>query len=254
MIRTLCSLPVMAAIVIGLAAPAARADTTLVYAGADGRYTVYLRPGDVRIDDTGTEWQLYHGKDPAILSVSPQTQSYTRLDKDAAGAIRQQMDALRARIEARLQQLPANARPAARAAMAEQVPGLDSRKHSLGLDRTGERGSVAGVSCQIVQIVRDGQPADKMCVASTQALGISNPSFATVKSMFALLQSMLAGTGFETIGLPYQSLSGMPVRFVDSVSGERRALISVSHETLPDSRFEIPDDYIEKAAALPQKQ
>ena len=57
---------------------------------------------------------------------------------------------------------------------------------------------------------------------------------------------MLEGTGLEGIGLPYQNLDGMPIRFIDGVSGEQRTLSRISHETLPDRRFEIPRTYVEE--------
>lgn len=229
---------------------AAQADTTLTYVGASGRYVVSITPQAVRIDGDGPEWQLYRARDPAILSVEPGDQTYTRLDRDSAGQIRQQMDALRARIENRLQQLPEGKRMAARVAMSDEVPGLNSGT-SVGLDRTGAHDTVAGVPCDIYQIVRDGQPADTMCVASADALHLSSASFKTVKSMFALLQDMLKGTGLEGIGLPYQNLSGMPVRFVDSVSGEQRSLVSVSHAAIPKRRFDVPATYVEQQPQRP---
>lgn len=234
----------------GVAGPAA-ADTTLTYVGASGQTRVYITPDAVRIDGDNSGWQLYRRDDPAIISVSPADQTYTRLDKNTAGEIRHQMDALRARIENRLQQIPRDRRAAARQAMAEKVPELDDKDESVGLDRTGATDRVDGISCHVIQIVRDGKPADKMCIASADALGLSDASFGTVKSMFSLLREMLAGTGLEGIGLPYRNLSGMPVRFVDSISGEHRSLAAISHASIPASRFDIPDDYVEQKPAAP---
>lgn len=243
---------VLAALIglVGVAGPAA-ADTTLTYVGASGQTEVYITPDAVRIDGDGRGWQLYKRDDPAIVSVAPDDQTYTRLDKNTAGQIRHQMDALRARIENRLQQIPKDRRAAARQAMADKVPGLNGESGSVGLDRTGATDRVDGISCNVFQIVRGGQPASKMCIASADALGLSDDSFDTVKSMFALLRDMLHGTGLEGIGLPYQNLSGMPVRFEDSLSGERRELAAISHDKIPDSRFSIPDNFVEQKPQAP---
>lgn len=234
-----------------LCAGAAHADTTLTYQGANGAFKVDMRPGAVRIDDAGPQWQLYKEDADAIFSVNPNEQSYTRLDRDAASTIRGQVETLRARIEQRVQQLPPSQRATARAAMLESVPGLDTRDQKVGLERTGRSDTVAGVTCEIVQVVRNGQPAESLCVAGANALGIDAATFATVKSMFSLMQTMLAGTGFEAAGLPYLSLSGMPVRFTDTNTGERRALTDVAHQTLPDARFDVPNDYIENRVPQP---
>lgn len=246
-----------AALIIAIGALAgvstAQADTTLTYAGADGQYKIYMTADAIRIDGDNQQWQLYRAADPAIVSVDPEHRTLTRLDQRAAGDIRQQMDSLRARVESRLAKLPPAKREAARAAMSARIPGLDSKNSAVGLDHTGNQDTVAGVSCEIVQIVRGGQPADQMCVASRNSLAISKASFSTLKSMFKLLQNMLKGTGLEGIGLPYKHLSGMPVRFVDSVSQEQRSLVSISHARIADSRFNIPKSYVEQRPSAPKK-
>lgn len=233
------------------AAGTAQADTTLTYQGASGKFTVDMKPGAVRIDDATREWQLYEDDAEAIFSVNPAERSYTRLDRNTASIIRERVDNLRAQIESRVQQLPDSQQATARAAMLQSVPGLDTRSQKIGLDRTGREDSVAGVSCEVVQVVRDGQPAETLCVASPEALGISKQTFASVESMFSLMQTLLAGTGFETAGLPYLSLSGMPVRFTDTNSGERRQLVKVGHGSLAQKRFTLPDDYVETAVTQP---
>ncbi|MBO9470090.1 DUF4412 domain-containing protein [Endozoicomonas sp. G2_2] len=236
---------------LGVAATAAQADTTLTYQGASGEFTVDMKPGAVRIDDATRQWQLYEESSEAIFSIDPSDRSYTRLDRNTASAIRERVDALRAQIESRVQQLPEGQQATARAAMLQSVPGLDTSAQKVGLDRTGREDSVAGVPCEVVQVVRDGKPAETLCIASPDALGMSKQTFASVKSMFSLMQTMLAGTGFETAGLPYLSLSGMPVRFTDTNSGERRQLSNVAHDSLPEKRFTIPDGYIETAITQP---
>lgn len=236
---------------VGAWTAVAQADTTLTYQGASGVFTVDMQPGAVRIDDASRQWQLYQDDAKAIFSVDPDARSYTRLDRDAASAIGERVDDLRAQIESRVQELPAEQQATARAAMLQSMPGLDTRDQKIGLDRTGQDDSVAGVTCEVVQVVRDGQPAETLCVASADALGISADTFASVKSMFSLMETLLAGTGFETAGLPYLSLSGMPVRFTDNNTGEQRELTDVTHEALPKTRFSLPDSYIEDTIAAP---
>ncbi|GAB3672002.1 DUF4412 domain-containing protein [Salinisphaera aquimarina] len=240
------------ALVLGFAsaAQAASDDTTLVYQGANGRFTVDIRPGEVRIDDASDQWQLYEQNEATIFSVNPADRTYTRLDKSVAGNIRSRVDSLRAQVENKVQQLPENQRATARAALIQSMPALDSSEHKVGLDRTGQTDTVAGVNCSVVQVVRDGKPAESLCVASAEDLDISEKSFDSVQAMFTLMQTMLAGTGFEAAGLPYLSLSGMPLRFTDTNTGEKRQLTRISHDTIPESHFTIPDSYIETSITI----
>lgn len=229
----------------------ALADTRLVYQGAGGEFVVSMRPGEVRIDDTGSAWQLYRQETNTIYAVTPDDKSYTRMDEGVAATIHAQMAALREKIETQIQQLPPSQQDVARAVLSEQIPGLDDAQHSVALDRTGRNERVAGVPCQIVQVVRDGDPGETLCVATPGALGISDASFESVKAMFGLMRTMLAGTGFEAVGLPFMSLSGMPIRFHDPVSDAQRTLVDVSHEPLDDALFDLPDTYIEQAPPTP---
>lgn len=239
------------AILLVVVASVAQADTRLVYEGAGGSFIVSMRPGEVRIDDASGAWQLYRQADNTIFAVNPDDNSYTRMDEDVAATIRQRMAALRQKIEAQIQLLPPSKQDVARAVLSEQIPGFGDEPHSVALDRTGQQDSVADIPCQIVQVVRDGQPGETLCVATPDALGISDASFETVTAMFDLMHTMLEGTGFETVGLPYLSLSGMPVRFHDPATDAQRTLVSVSHEPLDDALFDIPDTFVEYAPPTP---
>ena len=53
-----------------------------------------------------------------------------------------------------------------------------SQQRDVGLDHTGQTETVAGVECEIVQIVRDGRPGETLCLASADALGVDDDTFA----------------------------------------------------------------------------
>ncbi|MES1944637.1 hypothetical protein PC39_10997 [Salinisphaera sp. PC39] len=232
-----------AAVALACAAVTAGADTTLVYGGGDGDFTVRLRPGELRIDDPGPTWQLYRAAEDSIYTVDPEAKRYRRLDADAARAIRRRLDKLRARIEARLAELPEDKRAAARAALADQVPGFDATAGDTRAEATGAVSKVAGHKCREIEIRRDGKPQETLCVADPGALGIPPAEFATVRGMFELMETLLAGTGFENVGLPYLALEGMPVRYRQDGTGARRTLRRVGHDRLSDLVFEIPPGY-----------
>lgn len=236
---TLYSLPVLA-------------DTTLTYTTGQGEFVVKTRPGAVRIDDSSDRWQLYLQDSSSIYSVEPKARSYVKMDKAAAGAIRNQMQTLRDQMEKQLAQLSEAQRKQARAMMVGQIPGLDGKEHSISLEPTGGTNSVAGIKCKKVQVLRDDKPQESLCVADAQALGMNDEEFETIQSMFSLMQTMFEGTGLEQLGLPYLSLGGMPVRYQDSASGQTRTLKRVSHGNLPSLAFEIPASY--KAQSVPVGQ
>lgn len=235
-------------LVLVIGAASARADTTLTYATEDGDFVIKIRPGAVRIDDASDRWQLYRESTDSIYSIQPKARSYVKMDKAAAGAIRAQMQTLRDQMEKQLAQLTESQRVQARAMMAQQVPGLDGKSHKVELDPTGSTDTVAGRKCEKIQVLRDGTPKETLCVASAKALGMSAKEFQTVESMFSLMQTMLAGTGLDQIGLPYLSLKGVPVRYHDRASKQTRTLKRVDHDKLPDLVFAIPNSYTAQSA------
>src|SRR5699024_1375395 len=137
-------------------------------------------------------------------------------------------------------------RDIARSVLAEQIPGFTGKAQKVTLDATGGHDEVSGIECEIVQVVRDGEAAERMCIATAAALDMPADEFATLKAMFSLMHSMLAGTGFEAVGLPYLDLAGMPIRFHANNGEAQRTLSQVSHEALADQLFQVPDTYIEQ--------
>ncbi len=236
-----------------LGTPPVAADTTLTYDTADGEFVVKVRPGLVRIDDASDRWQLYREETGTIYSVEPKARSYIKMDKAAAGAIRNQMQTLRDQMEKQLAQLTEAQRAQARAMMVGQIPGLDGKEHKISLEPTGGTDTVAGKTCRKIQVLRDGKPQESLCVANAEELGMAGEEFETVEAMFSLMQSMFVGTGLEHIGLPYLSLGGMPIRYQDPVSGQTRSLKHVSHSKLSSLAFEIPSSYKSQTTAVTGK-
>lgn len=233
------------ALILLFAATAAQADTRLMYDGGDGEYIVAIRPGAIRIDTAGSVWQLYLKQSDTLFMVRPKRQSYTRMDENLAHAMQQQMARLRDKINAQIDKLPPNKRKAARAALAEQMPGFADASPKTTLKQLDTSDHIAGIACHDVQIMRGGQPAGRMCVADAKALGLSDAGHETLMAMFGLMNTMLANTGFESMGLPYNQLDGLPLR-IRGAGGNERTLSHISHETLADSLFTIPDGFSEQ--------
>lgn len=234
--------------VLALATATAAADVTLVYDEGDDPFKLRVRAGEIRIDDGSDSWQLYRRADNAIYSVSPDRDRYTRMDVDAAAGIRDRIRSLRERMESQLAELPADQREIARAALAGQVPGFGVSP-DVSVAATDAREDVAGRACTVFQVRRGGKAGEQLCVASRDALGMTADEFDTVAAMFELMQTLLAGTGMEYVGLPYLELDGVPIRYQDGREGRRRTLSRVSHDAIPGLMFEIPPHY---EAASPQ--
>lgn len=249
--RKITQITVKVYLVAALLGLPALADTTLSYKSGSKDFVVKIRDGAVRIDDGSKRWQLYRQDEGAIYSVEPGAKSYHRMDEQAAAAIKSEMNKLRESMDKQLAQLPPAQRQAARAALANQIPGMDDKAQDVGLDRSGRSDNVAGIECEPVTVVRDGKPGERLCVATADALGMSGGEFGTVSSMFKLMENMLTGTGLEYVGLPYLNFDGMPIRY-QQPDGGARVLKSVAHEDVAADEFEIPPSYSERSPGFPR--
>lgn len=239
----------LAALALALLAAAAQADTRLLYDGANGVYTVSITANAIRIDTAHRPWQLYLRQSNTMFSVNPQSHSYTRLDATIAATLRQQIQALRARIETQLNALPAAQAAALQAALAEQLPGFAGKTQLVTVQRTDLHDAAAGVACEIVQLVRGDAVMGRLCIATPAALGLSTTEAATLTAMFRLMHGMLVGTGFDSMNLPWAKLDGLPVRLQAAGNDKQRTLTAISHQPLDKHLFILPKQFVERTPA-----
>lgn len=244
----------LAALALALLAAATQADTRLLYDGANGVYTVSITANAIRIDTAQRPWQLYLRQSNTMFNVNPQTHSYTRLDATIAATLRQQIQALRARIKTQLNTLPAAQATALQAALAEQLPGFAGKTRPVTVQRTDLHDAAAGVACEIVQLVRGDAVMGRLCIATPAALGLSTAEAATLTAMVRLMHGMLVGTGFDSMNLPWAKLDGLPVRLQAAADDNQRILTAISHQPLDKHLFALPKQFVERTpTALMQR-
>ncbi|HLQ86240.1 MAG TPA: hypothetical protein VK110_08835 [Salinisphaeraceae bacterium] len=233
---------------------AVQADTRLSYVDQQGQTTtVSIRAGAIRIDAGDGTWQLYQQRSDTLYTLDPASKSYTRMNPERAATLRRRMAQVQRDIERQLEKLPARKRAAARAALAEQLPGFDDDTWAVSLATGQGTDRVAGVECKIVQVLRGDTPAASLCVASAEALALTSAESATLQSMFALMDGMLAGTAFAAASLPYTELAGMPIRYRSADHSNERRLTQVAHGALDDALFALPPGFQEQVMDdLPQ--
>ena len=223
------------------------ADTTLHFAlqkdGQSGRSVVYIRPGEVRTDNSGGTWMLYKAAQDTLYVVQPKRKSYIRVDRERIKQLGKQMAQARQRYQAELQKLP----PKQRAQMKKSLGNLlqaPEQKKPLKLQQSGGTEQVSGVTCQSGRIVQDGQTLQSVCIAKPGALGMSGKEFSSLKSLYGLMSDLEASTGFGPGPMPDLShLNGVPIRLKSPQSGASQHLTAVSHGSLSDKLFRIPKSY-----------
>lgn len=223
----------------------ATADTTLVFNAQSNPLKIRIQPGAVRIDHAGPRWQLYLHDENAIYMVYPESETYTRIDKEVAATISKKLAKFRRRIEEKLAELPPERRQLIRSALAQQLPMFRTEQHRQ-IIATEQTTRVADQPCRILVVKQDGTRVGALCMATRDALGLSRAGFAALQAMYQLLRTTLVETGLVYRTLPNQRQKGIPIRYTGRIG--QRTLARIDHEDLPDSLFQLPSGYQQKRA------
>jgi len=242
----------MVAASLTLAAMPVPADITLKVQGSDGlKSVIQVRNGKGRMSSDGRgEYLLYDSQTATITYVEPQQQQYTQLTAaelqstvQTAANIKQSMAPYMANMLAGL--------PAEQRKMIEQrmggIPGAPAAgKPVKPADiRTVDRGrhSIAGLQCQASGIIKNGQPAAEVCMATAASGKLSNRDFATLEALVTLSRSMagtasgLLGGMVEQFDLLAADLNGVPLAVRDIEHGKRYQVVAASNVALSDRLF-----------------
>lgn len=130
---------------------------------------------------------------------------------------------------------------------------------STKLMKTGISKTVAGISCQEMDVVRRGTRAAEFCLADPGALKLPGDDAATLQSLVAFTQRLASraeGLGSQFgIELPVgslASLAGVPVEMRE-IGGKRPVALTlsgVSDQGFPPDSLEVPAGYRPKELSL----
>ncbi|MDX1609734.1 MAG: DUF4412 domain-containing protein [Halofilum sp. (in: g-proteobacteria)] len=243
------------AMALGLAA-ATQADTRLEFSDESGLSTFSIQGNRIRMDNEDGTYTLFDAGSRELTVVEPGEQRFYRMDaetmKQQGQRISEQMQQMREQMEQQLQSLPEEQREMMRQQMEQmmqsQMPAQDSAPADVSIQRGGA-GSVAGVRCDWVAVLADGNPVQRVCLADSSALGMSGGDMKTLRAMFATFADMASSFGGEMDApAPVQVLErfdGVPVKGTDANGTVEWALRSVDQAELDADRFRVPAGYRE---------
>ena len=226
---------------------AALADTTLHFAlqKSDGgvQSTVYVRPGEVRSNNSRGTWMLYKASQKTLYVVQPARKTYIRVDPQTIKRLGKRIAEARKRYRAALKKMPPKERARIEKSMGPLLRDPSGRK-PLTLHTGGSSGSVAGFACRSGEILQGGHVLQRLCIASPRALGMGAKEYAALKGLYGLMAKLGEATGFGPGPMPdLGRLNGVPIRLRSSGGNQSQRLTAVSHKALPDSLFTLPPGY-----------
>lgn len=223
--------------VAGYSAPLL-ADATLVYQtetdkGVSSQHTFAIRGRFVRVD-TDTQPERYWVIDTGLLTradvdVAGQRYTFEKLPRgrvpSAAGAAQ---PAVAAAAQGEQQSTPASVPDAVPMLAPEPV-----------LAATRKKQNIAQVLCRMVNEERNGATIAEHCMAGTGPLGLNSREMITLSRLFTVARRLQLGwVGTATAD---ERIASVMSRLQDGTASQ--TLVSVSYDTIPDERMQVPKRY-----------
>jgi hypothetical protein len=231
-------------------ASSVRADTTLVVQGGDGRSTIQVSNGMGRMDTPDNNYLLYDSKRNLVIHVEPADGGYTELDEAQITQMAQMANSMRTQLAPHMEAMKAQLAnlPPQQRAMIEQSMGAmmgpqqPAAEAPITVVRKGA-GNVAGIACQMNELMQDGKHVGQACIATSAGGKLSAADFQTLEAMMGFLRRMasqassIMGSMGKQVMLLKTDLAGVPLSAQGTGPNEKFEVTSVSNEKLAANLF-----------------
>ena len=160
--------------------------------------------------------------------------------------VRKQREAMQRQIEPMMKQLREQMKtmtPEQRRVMERQMSSMmgmagAAPKTVFSTEETGN-GTVNGIPCTRMNVLKDGKPMQRVCVASPDDAGIPDSDYKTMMKMFDAMREMASAAASAAMPMA-ADLNGIPIEMTNSADGSVQTLKSLSTATLPQDTFTPP--------------
>ena len=156
----------------------------------DGTYEI--RDGKVRIQTSETTGMtmLYDAATHTMTVLDHDKKRYMRMDAETAAAAGAAVSDAMSEVEKQLATLPPEQREAMKQFLPQSVTGATGSLPVGTARRTGKSDTVAGASCDLVEVTMDGEAMGEACVATKGTSFLGEADQQTLHAMFQDMSKM----------------------------------------------------------------
>lgn len=228
--------------------------------GRESVSTIYAQDGRIRSESQpGDSVMIF--KDDTIHNVNNKDRSYTVLDRESMRKLSEQLNPLLKQMQEQLKNMPPEQRAQVERMMSARMPGLDT-SGTQEIRKTARKDKVAGHACSYVEILRNGERAEEMCVVPTGSLKGSKDLVDAMARMSALAQELIEGLDAPWLKdmiarqiSNYEEIGGFPIltrQYSSQKPVSESMLKSIRADTVPADAFTIPAGYARKDMMQPR--
>ncbi|MGB5622333.1 MAG: DUF4412 domain-containing protein [Gammaproteobacteria bacterium] len=216
---------------------------------ASGETVMSIRDGMVRFTGTGAgdagQAVLFDSASGTLTQIDHTRRSYMVMDRASMDQMAEQTSAMMKEFEQQFANMPKEQRDAMMRAMPGMAERMGGKKEarSFEFEWVGGEGSYIGIPCKNAKVTTSDGEVSNACIATKDAIGISDADFEALASMFDTMAEF-ASRFSENADMPdMRKIGGFPIATSDPNSGSSSELTARSDAKLDAGLFAVPADY-----------
>jgi hypothetical protein len=211
-------------------------------------------------DANGVTNGFYDSDRDIVFAIDHSDKSYYEIDRAFASQMSQQLNSTMTMLNEQMEKAMAGMNDAQKQQFKAMMPGIMSSKTkpataNISIKKTGKTSTIAGITCDLAEIQEGKQATKKLCIASSQATGLSHREMQSLKKLGQLAgqftqlidladrQPMQINPAIITTAL--EQMHGIPLT-LDSNDGASGRITEIRHNSIPNTIFTIPEGFQKK--------
>ncbi len=224
--------------------------------------TILLKGGMLALQDANGALNGFYDSDrDVVIAIDHNNKSYYEIDRAFTSQMGEQLNSAVTMLNQQMEKAMAGMSEAQKQQFKAMMPGMMSRKAkptmaNVSIQKTGKTSTIAGVNCALAEVQEEKQTAGQLCIASSQAAGLSDREMKSLKKLGQLagqftqlidladMQQIQVNPASITAAL--EQMQGIPLA-MDSNDGASARITAISHDSIANTLFTIPKGFQKKS-------
>ncbi len=222
--------------------------------------TILMKDGKLALQDqNGVINGFYDSSSDVVFAVDHNQKSYYEINRALATQVGKQLNSVMTTMNQQMEKAMAGMSDEQKRQFQSMMPGVMMQKPAptsaqVSIRKTTKSNKVAGISCEVTEMIESKQSVQQLCIASYQAAGLSNQEMESLKKLgkfagelaqllnIGNLQQQLNPANFASA---FDQMQGLPVS-IDTNDGHSGRITAITHDAVSGALFSIPKGYQKK--------
>ncbi|MEE9344145.1 MAG: DUF4412 domain-containing protein [Methylococcales bacterium] len=224
--------------------------------------TILLKDGMLALQDAnGVTNGFYDSARDVVIAIDHRNKSYYEIDRAFASQMGEQLNSAMTMLNEQMEKAMAGMSEEQKQQFKAMMPEMMSNKTNptstnVSIQKTGKTKTVAGINCDLAEIQENQQSTQQLCIASSQAAGISDKEMQSLKKLWQfagqfthlidLVDKEQIQVNPASITAALEQMQGIPLA-MDSSDGASGHITTISHDSIANTLFTIPEGFQKKS-------